>query len=925
LVTNTSNSPKEVKYTGGIRDLTKTVIVNGKSINPIKRFDNPVDAYNDIYHDIHLKLNGGSSWVKPETTIEAYIHKFAPKEDQNNPASYTQHMIERLNTDLKSAGSSTVISNTSTLGDIKSKLLEVGVDPDHAFTKAHLKTEDPTVLRDLNKEPSSTLQSISTSATTPNQNNVVKPNLEVKPKIESKVEVKPLKPLSVIKKIEEAKPNSTTEQATSSELKELLTSNIPLGQKVNTIINGIDKNLIKEPMANIESWYDETFGKDKTIYPDASVSNIKRLAAIERIKSAKDKTFKQTKINETNKYFQELPAMNDGDQYNLDKLTFNHRNKRENKEVNTKGVVLQTINPIIDDVSKLKPFQLNQQLIALDKDSGKISFPKSKDDLPKNSVFTTANKFVVTDFDAEQKTKDVKNGTGTWFPTLVTKDGKKLPYTVGASMNDNTRNEGLYGGKLLLVSEDGKHKQLFFGSVSKLQKDFYNFKQKTNSNEVSVIQLDQGSYNRIVVPKNSKMTSQDWQQYDAKNVSGGHAFYITTSAQENIIKPNLETKVETKVNIPKVNIPKTKIEVNPPINPNPKLQAVNTNLNSAPKDASKITDPDSDPGIISNYLDMTKRFLVKKGIMDPEEQAQSSATVKTPVVKTPIVKKEEKVKEEVPTFYKKLSETNSKRGGTVVSYINQFDRKKGFDYVATTFANEKDSTYNNVSHVAHFIYDMDFTTGKVNSSDDSETGNFKRRVKTVEDLKSHKAHNPGSTVNDPYVTLYQPVNDGKTTVQYLKKSEIKSKDIKNLGDVLRQYRYSDLDWDGPKGRAAGFASSIAAVKTKTGESTFFIQPKKAGNKASKDYDQFGGGSVIYFIEGTDIAIDFAGSNYQIKAQAEDLIKNYKISPDKLIISYHDLGSYSAKPGGKDGKLSNAQYKNFNRSKGVGAALTIPVK
>ena len=556
MVTNTSNSPKEVKYTGGIRDLTKTVVVNGKKINPIKRFDNPVDAYNDIYHDMYAKFNGKSSWVKPETTMEAYIHKFAPKEDKNDPKSYTQKMIQRLNSDLKAAGGSTLITNTSTLGPIIDNLIAVGIDPIHAFTKAHLKTEDPTVLRDLDKEPSSTLQSTSTSATTPTQNNIVKPNLETK--VETKV-----------------------------------------------------------------------------------------------------------------------------------------------KPVETKPVI-QT-----------------------------------------NSNF----KFPVR-------------------PPLVLKTEKP----------------------------------------------------KTN-----------------IIPK--------------------------------------------------------------------------------PDEGSK----EEEPSTLSNYWDMTKRFLVKKGIMDPEEQAQS-----TNIVKTPVVKKTENTKEEVPTFYKKLSETKSKRGGTVVSYINQFDRKKGFNYISTAFANEKDSTYNNVSHVAHFVYDMDFTTGKVNPSSDSETGNFKRKIKTVEDLKAHTPHNPGSTVRDPYVTLYQPVSNGKTNVQYIKKSEIEQKDIKNLGDVLRQYRYSDLDWEGPKGRAAGFASSIAAVKTKTGESTFFIQPKAAGNQPSKDYDQFGGGSVIYFIEGTDIAIDFGGSNYQIKKQAEDIIKNYKISPDKLIISYHDLGSYSAKPGGKDGKLSNKQYKNFNLSKGVGAALAIPM-
>jgi hypothetical protein len=307
----------------------------------------------------------------------------------------------------------------------------------------------------------------------------------------------------------------------------LLASDIPLGQKVNTITNGIAKNLIQEPIANIESWYDENFGKDESKYPDASVSKIKMQAAIERIKAAKDKTYALKKKMEVDNYFNKLPAMEAENQYNLDKLTFNNRNKRDTKEVNTKGVILQTINPIVDNVSKLKDFQLNQQLIALDKTTGKMSFPKSTKELPKNSVFTTANKFVVADFDANQKTKDEKNGTGTWFPTLLTKDGKKVPYTVGASKDDNERNQGLYGGKMLIISEDGKHKQLFFGSVGKLQKDFYTFKQKTNSNEVTIIQLDQGSYNRVVTPANNKMTQKDWESYDAKNTSGGHAFYIT--------------------------------------------------------------------------------------------------------------------------------------------------------------------------------------------------------------------------------------------------------------------------------------------------------------------------------------------------------------------------------------------------------------
>jgi hypothetical protein len=531
--TNSSQTSK-VTYTGGVRSKGGT--------GPVKRFDKPKDAYNDLYTDVHKKLNGGSSWVKPNLPIVQYIEKFAPKEDSNDPKSYTNTMVSYFNQKLKENNSTFKVGKDTTLGTIKKELIAANLDPEHEFTKAHLKVEDPKVLRDLNKpapiipvikqEPPRTTKEIIKNINVPKNNETETTKSAVEITTDKVVDYvkKPLgsilvKAADLIKKIESSPING--EQPTKSELKELLTSDISLGQKVNTIVNGIQKNLIQEPIANIESWYDEHFSNDKTVYPDASVSKIKKAAAIEKIKSAKDQIYKIEKQNQVKKYFEELPAITKNDNYNLDKLTFGSRNKKDNSEVSTKGVILQTLNPIVDNISKLQPFQLKQQLIALDKKSGKISFPDSIEKLPKNSVFTTANKFVVTDFDASQKTKDTKNGTGTWFPTLITKEGEKLPYAVGASMSDNTRNEGLYGGKMLLISEDGKHKQLFFGSVAKLQKNFYTFKQKTNSNEVSLIQLDQGSYNRIVTPNNGKMTKKDWENYDAKNVSGGHAFYIT--------------------------------------------------------------------------------------------------------------------------------------------------------------------------------------------------------------------------------------------------------------------------------------------------------------------------------------------------------------------------------------------------------------
>jgi hypothetical protein len=126
-------------YTSGIRSEGG----NG----PVKRFDNPKDAYNDSYNDVHAKLNGRSSWVNPSTSINQYINKYAPKEDNNDPVSYAQHAIKYFN---KLLGTNNINLN-SELGDIKDLLISKGYDPEHEFTKMHLQIEDPKVLADLGK------------------------------------------------------------------------------------------------------------------------------------------------------------------------------------------------------------------------------------------------------------------------------------------------------------------------------------------------------------------------------------------------------------------------------------------------------------------------------------------------------------------------------------------------------------------------------------------------------------------------------------------------------------------------------------------------------------------------------------------------------------------------------------------------------
>jgi hypothetical protein len=78
-------------------------------------------------------------------TIWNYIHQYAPAEDKNDPVKYTNDMVNRFN---KKIGKN-VITKDTTLGELKESLNEAGLDPEHTITRAHLQTEDPSVLRDL--------------------------------------------------------------------------------------------------------------------------------------------------------------------------------------------------------------------------------------------------------------------------------------------------------------------------------------------------------------------------------------------------------------------------------------------------------------------------------------------------------------------------------------------------------------------------------------------------------------------------------------------------------------------------------------------------------------------------------------------------------------------------------------------------------
>jgi len=312
-------------------------------------------------------------------------------------------------------------------------------------------------------------------------------------------------------------------------------------------------------------------------------------------------------------------------------------------------------------------------------------------------------------------------------------------------------------------------------------------------------------------------------------------------------------------------------------------------------------------------------------------------------------------------------------------YMNKFDRNQGFEYIPIKNvgnSNAKDSYQ--ARGIGHFLLDTDVSGHPNLDGNASTSGDFMRQEafnyihQTIRDKKP--AGSPGSTVNDPFLPLYKKTADGKVLVTYQPLSVIDSeKPLKNtklkpgsynfsnntegwttddevyqgfkIMSPLRQYRYSDINWNaktspmftiGPDGtKKYSFKNNVASLpttvaydvrnpktnKTEKSNATHFIFPNAKDGKGT--YGKYGGGSVIFLSPKKSFAIDFTGSIDEINSMSKNIMKDYELSPEDLIIAYHDLGSFSAKPAAKNGKLSFNQWSTFNTAGFTGGALAIP--
>jgi hypothetical protein len=284
------------------------------------------------------------------------------------------------------------------------------------------------------------------------------------------------------------------------------------------------------------------------------------------------------------------------------------------------------------------------------------------------------------------------------------------------------------------------------------------------------------------------------------------------------------------------------------------------------------------------------------------------------------------------------------------SFSNSFDNDKGYDYLPLpNRGNQSDKTYNTPG-VAHFLLDSDI------SGEDKYAHPYSQRY--IEKQLKGKNITPGSTVQDQYFPVYQKKGD-RVNIKYKTRSELlneNSNQISNkpwvsskpvlgvdnsykkneederiktatykIAAPLRQYKFSDLDWEGTPEVHDGFNGSVYSIPTKEKFINSKDKPSKQshlihdGNKNS--YGDYSGTTVVFIINknGHRYIEDYSNSIGNIERRAKSLMNMYDISEDELVIGMHDIGSFNAKPASKNGKLKYNTEK-FNPKKETGAAL-----
>ena len=298
--------------------------------------------------------------------------------------------------------------------------------------------------------------------------------------------------------------------------------------------------------------------------------------------------------------------------------------------------------------------------------------------------------------------------------------------------------------------------------------------------------------------------------------------------------------------------------------------------------------------IVDTKVQQASRYLNKIGVSDTKD---ATIGVKNSSLKIKLKPKPQEFFEEIGT----VRDVSGRESDSLLSYRNQWDNNKGFDYYATPVKKDRkgDDKYENTVGVGHFLLDASVAKGKNYSHEYNK--------KFVEEAKK----------NDEWIPVFKEKGD-LVNLKYKKPSELKKED--KVVTPLRQMKFSEINFDKTQ-QPKGFTKNVKEVTKNNGKGTYLLFKDRDG------YSRFSGGSVVFIFKdkyNNTIVRDFAGSLNQIQNEGEQIKKQYSISPEDLTIGYHDVGSFSAKPkADKNGTLSAKQWEGFNTEGGTGGALLIP--
>lgn len=319
-----------------------------------------------------------------------------------------------------------------------------------------------------------------------------------------------------------------------------------------------------------------------------------------------------------------------------------------------------------------------------------------------------------------------------------------------------------------------------------------------------------------------------------------------------------------------------------------------------------MTSEDKEAMIPNNFKSITNSF-----------NPYSFNTVFAPTVNHP---------ELIPQGYKELATVRDMRGSStdsLVSFTNRFDNKTGGRYIVGHDIAEtpKNTSIPNSLAVAHFIMDGDILDGQKNPGSYIDAKGVQ-----INSSLPNKFLNSAINWNNPnsFGMGVKTNPDGTKNIIYRKIKDItpEEKNQYSFEAGVRGTPFSNIEWD-KQGPSTGYFSKSNYIPTVDGKGTSI--PYKNKNAFSR----FSGGSGIYIFNDPNthnqVGVDVSGSVNTLKNVGNELIDQYGVSPDSLNFLYHDMGSFSAKPKAKNGKLNYNQLSNYNTyNKGhAGAPIIIP--